>query len=162
MLSKDTTRTPRPIHLSFRRVIGFTSIAVLLVVLCPVFSIHANAPDKFPSRPIRLVTPFAPGGGSDILARLIAPRIHEAWGQSVIVDNRGGGGGTLGAGIVVNAPPDGYTLILVSGSYGSNAPLHRLPYDSVTGIKPIILTPVLATWCPRYRISAAASCGPSA
>ena len=98
-----------------------------------------NTPDKYPSRPIRLVTPFAPGGGSDILARLIAPRIHEAWGQSVIVDNRGGGGGTLGAGIVVNAPPDGYTLILISGSYGSNAALHRLPYDSVTGIKPIIL-----------------------
>ena len=121
-----------------------------------------NTPDKYPSRPIRLVTPFAPGGGSDILARLIGPRVHEAWGQSVIVDNRPGGGGTLGAGIVVNAPPDGYTLILVSGSYGSNAPLHRLPYDSVTGIKPIILTPVLATWCPRYRISAAASCGPSA
>jgi tripartite-type tricarboxylate transporter receptor subunit TctC len=98
-----------------------------------------EAQQKYPSKPIRLLTPFAAGGGSDILARLIGPQLHEAWGQAIIVDNRGGGGGTLGAGIVVNSAPDGYTLILVSGSYGANAALHRLPYDSVTGITPIIL-----------------------
>lgn len=99
----------------------------------------ACAQGKYPTKPIRVVTPFAAGGGSDILARLIGPQIHEAWGQSVVVDNRPGGGGTLGAGLVVNAQPDGYTLILVSGSYGANAALHRLPYDSVTDIQPIIL-----------------------
>ena len=58
----------------------------------------AYAQDKYPTKPIRVVTPFAPGGGSDTLARLIGPQIHEAWGQPVIVDNRGGGGGTIGAG----------------------------------------------------------------
>jgi len=99
----------------------------------------ACAQGKYPTKPIRVVTPFAAGGGSDILARLIGPQIHEAWGQSVVVDNRPGGGGTLGAGLVVNAQPDGYTLILVSGSYGANAALHRLHYDSVTDIQPIIL-----------------------
>jgi tripartite-type tricarboxylate transporter receptor subunit TctC len=113
--------------------------ATLVVGVLVLHAAGALAQDKYPTRPIRMVTPFAPGGGSDTLARLIGPKLHEAWGQPVIVDNRGGGGGTLGAGLVVNAPPDGYTLILVSGSYGSNAALHRLPYDSVTGITPIIL-----------------------
>jgi tripartite-type tricarboxylate transporter receptor subunit TctC len=97
----------------------------------------AQAQDKYPSKTIRLVTPFAPGGGSDILARLIQPQLP--FGTSVVVENRPGGGGTLGAGIVVNAPPDGYTLILVSGSYGANAALHKLPYDTVTDITPIVL-----------------------
>jgi tripartite-type tricarboxylate transporter receptor subunit TctC len=104
---------------------------------CSIGSAYAQ--DKYPTKPIRVVTPFAAGGGSDILARLIGPQIYEAWGQPIIVDNRPGGGGTLGAGLVVNAQPDGYTLILVSGSYGANAALHRLPYDSVTDIQPIIL-----------------------
>ena len=116
---------------------------------------HAQAQQKYPVKPIRLMTPFAPGGGSDILARLMGPRLHEAWGQSIIVDNRPGGGGTLGAGLAVNAAPDGYTLILVSGSYGSNAALHRLPYDSVTDIQPIILigeTGLVSTMHPNSPI----------
>ncbi len=115
----------------------------------------AHAQDKYPTKPIRVVTPFAPGGGSDTLARLIGPQIHEAWGQPVIVDNRGGGGGTIGAGIVVNAPADGYTLILVSGSYGANAALHKLPYDTVTDIQPIVLigeTGLIVTMHPTSPI----------
>lgn len=103
------------------------------------FAGAAQAQQKYPVKPVRLMTPFAPGGGSDILARLIGPQLHEKWGQSIIVDNRPGGGGTLGAGLAVNAAPDGYTLILVSGSYGVNAALHKLPYDTVTDITPIIL-----------------------
>ncbi len=93
----------------------------------------------YPLRPIRLITPFAPGGGTDILARLIGPQVSESLGQTIVVDNRPGGGGTIGAGMVVRADPDGYTLILVSGSYGANAALHKLPYDSVSDIQPIIL-----------------------
>ena len=115
----------------------------------------APAPEKYPTKPIRLLTPFAPGGGSDTLARLIAPRVYEDFGQPVIVDNRPGGGGTLGAGIAVNAAPDGYTLIVVSGSYGANGALYNLPYDSVTGITPIILlgtTPLLVTMHPTVPI----------
>jgi tripartite-type tricarboxylate transporter receptor subunit TctC len=65
--------------------------------------------------------------------------VSEALGQTIVVDNRPGGGGSLGAGTVVRAEPDGYTLILVSGSYGANAALHALPYDSVKDITPIIL-----------------------
>ncbi len=99
--------------------------------------VHAQG--TYPTQPIRLLTPFAPGGGSDILARIIGPQVSESLGQQIIVDNRPGGGGTLGAGIAVRADPDGHTLILVSGSYGANAALHDLPYDSITDITPIIL-----------------------
>ena len=114
-----------------------------------------TAQEKYPAKPIRLLTPFAPGGGSDILARLIGPQVSEVFGQSIIVDNRPGGGGTLGAGITVRSDPDGYTLILVSGSYGANPALHNLPYDSVTDITPIILigtTPLLVAMHPSVPI----------
>jgi tripartite-type tricarboxylate transporter receptor subunit TctC len=113
---------------------------LLLVAAALAFIIAPSAwPQKYPTKPIRMLTPFAPGGGTDILARLIGPQVSESLGQPVVVDNRPGGGGTLGAAIAVRSDPDGYTLILVSGSYGANAALHNLPYDSVTGIQPIIL-----------------------
>jgi tripartite-type tricarboxylate transporter receptor subunit TctC len=99
----------------------------------------AAAQQKYPIKPIRMITPFAPGGGTDMLARLLGPQVSESLGQTIVVDNRPGGGGTLGAAAVVRAEPDGYTLILVSGSYGANAALHELPYDSVKDITPIIL-----------------------
>jgi tripartite-type tricarboxylate transporter receptor subunit TctC len=112
-------------------------LLVAAALVCAVMP--ATAAEPYPSKPIRLLTPFAAGGGSDILARLLAPELHKAWGQPVVVDNRPGAGGKLGAGIAVNSDPDGYTMILVSGSYGANAALYRLPYDSVTGITPVIL-----------------------
>src|SRR5450759_4635909 len=118
-----------------RNLVLCTAIAIALSL--PVTGVHAQS--KYPNKPIRLLTPFAAGGGSDTLARLIAPHVYENFGQPVIVDNRPGGGGTLGAGITVRSDPDGYTLIVVSGSYGSNGALYNLPYDSVTGITPIIL-----------------------
>ena len=118
----------------------------LLIVHCATLALalslsaaDVDAQQKYPTKPIRLIAPFAPGGGTDILGRLIGPQVSEALGQPVVVDNRPGGGGTLGAGMAVRADPDGYTLILVSGSYGANPALHDLPYDSVTGITPIIL-----------------------
>ena len=111
--------------------------AIALALSFAAASVHAQ--EKYPAKPIRLLTPFAPGGGSDILARIIGPQVSAALGQQIIVDNRPGGGGTLGAGLTVRSDPDGYTLIVVSGSYGANAALHDLPYDSVTDITPVIL-----------------------
>jgi tripartite-type tricarboxylate transporter receptor subunit TctC len=128
-------------------------VAIAFALSFTAAAVHAQ--EKYPTKPIRVLTPFAPGGGSDILARLIAPHIYEAFGQPIIVDNRPGGGGTLGAGIVVRSDPDGYTLIVVSGSYGANAALHDLPYDSVTDITPIILigtTGLLVTMHPTVPI----------
>jgi tripartite-type tricarboxylate transporter receptor subunit TctC len=112
-------------------------VAIAFALSFTAAAVHAQ--EKYPTKPIRVLTPFAPGGGSDILARLIAPQVYESFGQPIIVDNRPGGGGTVGAGIAVRSDPDGYTLILVSGSYGANGALYNLPYDSVTGITPIIL-----------------------
>jgi tripartite-type tricarboxylate transporter receptor subunit TctC len=102
-----------------------------------------------------VVVAFGPGGVADIIARITGRKLGENFGQTIVVDNRPGGGGTLGAGLAVNAAPDGYTYILVSGSYGANAALHDLPYDSVTGITPIILvgqTGLIATMHPKRPI----------
>ncbi|HEY7655729.1 MAG TPA: tripartite tricarboxylate transporter substrate binding protein [Burkholderiales bacterium] len=98
-----------------------------------------EAQQKYPVRPIRLVVPFAPGGGTDIMARSIAQKLSQAFGQSVVVDNRAGGGGTIGVETVIRANPDGYTMIIVSGSYAANAAVYRLPYDSVNDIAAIAL-----------------------
>jgi tripartite-type tricarboxylate transporter receptor subunit TctC len=128
---------------------------LLIAAILAATALPAHAAERYPSRPIRLLTPFAPGGGSDILARLIGPPMTEALGQPIVVDNRPGGGGTLGAGIAARADPDGYTLIVVSGSYGANAALHDLPYDTVTGITPIILigtTPLVLTVHPSVPV----------
>ena len=127
------------------------AVTIALVMPCAV----TLAQGQYPTRPIRLLTPFAPGGGSDILARLLGPQVSEALGQQIVVDNRPGGGGTLGAGIAVQAAPDGYTLILVSGSYGANPVLHKLNYDPVEDITPVILigeTGLIATIFPKSPI----------
>lgn len=93
---------------------------------------HAASPNDFPDKPIRLVVPFAPGGPVDIVARTITPKMSASLGQQIIVDNRGGAGSTLGTEMVAKAPPDGYTMLMVSGSYVINpAMIRKLPYDSI-------------------------------
>ena len=132
-----------------------TAVTAVVVISLSLLAVGAQAQSKYPGKPIRLLTPFAAGGGSDILARLIGPHITESLGQPVVVDNRPGGGGVLGADIAAHAVPDGYTLILVSGSYGANAALHDLSYDTVTGITPIILigtTPLVLTLHPSVPV----------
>ncbi|MBI1988335.1 MAG: tripartite tricarboxylate transporter substrate binding protein [Betaproteobacteria bacterium] len=127
--------------------------AIAIALSLTAAGVHAQ--EKYPTKPIRLLTPFAAGGGSDILARMIGPQVSAVFGQQVVVDNRPGAGGTLGAGIAVRSDPDGYTLILVSGSYGANGALHDLPYDTVTGITPVILigtTPLLVSVHPAVPI----------
>ena len=140
----------------FQRMVITRFVQCAAIAFAFTFAVtSAHAQSKYPTRPIRLLTPFAPGGGSDILARLLAPHVYENFGQPVIVDNRPGGGGTLGAGITARSDPDGYTLILVSGSYAANGALYNLPYDPVTGITPIILigtTPLLVTMHPSLPL----------
>ena len=112
--------------------------AVLTFALLIAAAGGATAQQKYPTKPIRLIVPMAAGGGVDGLARVVAQQVSESLGQPVIVDNQTGGGGTIGAGIAVRARPDGYTLIMVNASYGANPALHKLPYDSVNDIQPII------------------------
>lgn len=114
--------------------------AVALAHASFVSALHAQPrADAYPSRPVRLIVNFAPGGGTDIMARSFAPKFTEARGQAVVIDNRGGGGGTIGAEMVVRAPADGYTLGMVSTSYATNAAVFKLAYDLVRDITPIAL-----------------------
>src|SRR5688572_23391298 len=99
----------------------------------------AMAQDKYPSRSARLIVPFPPGGGADISARTIAAKLTERLGQQFVVDNRSGAGGNLGTELASKAAPDGYTLLLVSSSYGANPSLYKLNYDPVGGFEPITL-----------------------
>jgi tripartite-type tricarboxylate transporter receptor subunit TctC len=96
---------------------------------------HAQA---YPAKPVRLVAPFAPGGGSDFIARLMAQKLAERMGQQVVVENRPGAGGNLGAEYVVRSAPDGYTILLTPASYTVNPSLYKLAFDPIADITPII------------------------
>ena len=104
-----------------------------------VWSNSAAPQQPYPTKPIRLIVPFPPGGSIDPVARMLAPKINESWGQQVIVDNRPGANGALGTELLAKAPPDGYTLILLGGStHVLNGLLARnLPYDSVKDFAPV-------------------------
>jgi tripartite-type tricarboxylate transporter receptor subunit TctC len=93
---------------------------------------------EYPTKTVRIIVPFAPGGGSDFIGRFIAQKLSERLGQQFIVDNRPGAGGNLGAEQAVKAAPDGYTLLLIAGSYTVNPSLYKLPFDSGNDISPII------------------------
>ncbi len=100
---------------------------------------------SYPSKPVRLVVPFTAGGGTDIAARIVGRKLSEELGVSVVIDNRGGAGGTVGTDLVARALPDGYTLAMVSGSHSINPGLYRsLPYDTVrsfAAITQVVLAP---------------------
>jgi tripartite-type tricarboxylate transporter receptor subunit TctC len=89
---------------------------------------------NWPSRPIKLVAPFAPGGGSDFTSRLVAEKLSQRLGQTVLVDNKPGAGGNLGAEAAIKAPADGYTFLTISGSYAINSILHKPSFDSLNDI----------------------------
>ena len=95
----------------------------------------------YPTKPIRIIVPFAPGGGTDMLGRSIAQKLSEAWGQAVVVDNRSGGGGNIGTDMVAKSPPDGYSLLMgYVGNLAINPFLFKdLPYNSVKDFAPITL-----------------------
>ncbi len=139
---------------NFSRVTAAIAAALTMAGFCG--SAYAQKQgDNYPSKPVRLLVPFAPGGGTDIVARSVAQKLTEAFKQSVVVDNRAGGGGTIGAETAARATPDGYTLIMVSASYATNAALFKLPYDAVNDIVPIALigeTPFLICLHPAVPI----------
>lgn len=90
--------------------------------------------ETWPSRPIKLVAPFAPGGGSDFTSRLVAEKMSARLGQTMLVDNKPGAGGNLGAEAAIKSPPDGYTYLTISGSYAINSILHKPSFDSLNDI----------------------------
>ena len=111
------------------------TLVVALLLAAATTSLHAQ---NYPTRAVRMVVPFAPGGNTDIIARVYAPKMAEAIGQQIVIDNRGGAGGTIGTELASKAPPDGYTILMVSAGHTINpAMATKLPYDSVRDFAPI-------------------------
>ncbi len=129
-------------------------IALAGAALCA--SAQGVAQGHYPVRPIRVVVPFSAGSATDILARLIGPKLFESWGQQVVVDNRPSAGGTVAGGIVAGAAADGYTLLLHSSGFAGSAALYdKLPYDSVkdfAGIMQIAGTPLVIVASPALGV----------
>jgi tripartite-type tricarboxylate transporter receptor subunit TctC len=127
------------------------AVTVVFCAAMPGFAqAQSSGAGNFPNRSIRMIVPFAPGGVSDILGRAVAQKMGEMLGQSVVVENRGGAAGTIGADVVANASPDGYTILLTSLSTHAIAPhiQRKVPYDTTTafaGIGGIALSPNILT-----------------
>jgi tripartite-type tricarboxylate transporter receptor subunit TctC len=112
---------------------------VLAILWVAFISLEVNAAE-YPSRPIRIIVPFTPASASDLLARMIGPKITETWGQPVVVENRASAGGTVAGGIVASASPDGHTLMLTSSALAGSAALYdKLPYDTVRDFRGVSL-----------------------
>jgi tripartite-type tricarboxylate transporter receptor subunit TctC len=110
-----------------------------LFVLCSLFSSETMA-QAYPSKPIRLIAPVAPGGGLDLIARLLSERLGRALGQNVVVENVSGGGGAIASSAVAKASPDGYTLMLgFVATHGTSPAVRKLPYDAVADFTPIAM-----------------------
>jgi tripartite-type tricarboxylate transporter receptor subunit TctC len=114
-----------------------TGCALLLLSLAASLPAAQAQTGKWPERPVRTVVAFAPGGATDVVARIVATRLSEEFSQQFVVDNRTGAGGTIGTEIVVRANPDGYTLLVGNSSYASNAALYKLSYDPIAGVAPV-------------------------
>jgi tripartite-type tricarboxylate transporter receptor subunit TctC len=106
----------------------FNAGLAAIVLLTATVSAYAQ---NYPNRPIRLVVPFPPAGSNDIVGRTVAVALGDRLGKQVVVDNRAGGNSIIGTDIVANAPPDGYSLLVISTSFTTNPIIHKLPYDSL-------------------------------
>jgi tripartite-type tricarboxylate transporter receptor subunit TctC len=98
-----------------------------------------NPREQYPIRPIRLIVPFAPGGGIDTIGRIMAQKLTASFGQPVVVDNRAGAGGKIGIETALDAAPDGYTMLFISGGYCANAAIYKLPYNPIADVTPVAM-----------------------
>lgn len=117
----------------FQRAAGSTAAAAVLILAAA----PAWAQQPYPSRPIRIIVPFSPGGGGDVMARKIAAKLNERTGASVVVENRAGASGNIGAEAVVRSAPDGYTFMSTSATYGIQASLGKTPFDPINDVTPV-------------------------
>ncbi len=122
---------------------------IVFSVLLLVLAGPATAQTDYPNRAIQLVVPYPPGGFTDILARIISQKLNESWGQPVVVENRGGGGSTIGTNLVAKAQPDGYSILLVAPDLAINTSLYtNLPYDAARDFAPV----TLVAWGPMALV----------
>ena len=113
-----------------RHMMRLSALALLLALTAP-------AAAEYPDKPVRLIIPFPPGGSNDVVGRLVANQLSEKLGHKVFVDNRGGAGGVLGTEAAAAAPPDGYTLLIISIAHAVNPALYKLNYDPIKSFAPI-------------------------
>lgn len=113
---------------------GAAALAITMGCMTP-----ATQAQDYPAKPVRMVLPFAPGGSTDLIARLVAGQLTERLGKQFTVDNRAGAGGTVGTDVVLNSPPDGYTLLVVSMAHAVNPHLYKLKYDMTKDFVPIAM-----------------------
>src|SRR5581483_11990805 len=110
----------------------------------------------YPTHPLRVIVPFTPGSASDIIARLVGPKLHESWGQQVVVDNRPSAGGTVAGAIVATATPDGYTIMFTSSGFAGSAALYeKMPYDALrdfAGVTQLAVTPLVLIVSPNLGV----------
>jgi tripartite-type tricarboxylate transporter receptor subunit TctC len=126
---------------STRRMAGLAAAAVGLILMAATLDAQAQA---YPSKPIRWIVPFPPGGSTDILARVVGQKLTESWGQQVIVENRGGAGGTLGAAEAARSPADGYTLLMGAIHHTIATSVYpKLPYDFQKDFAPITVVAIV-------------------
>jgi len=127
---------------------------LLSAIALAAFPISTPASDVYPARPIRMIVPLSAGSAADVLARRLASKMAENWGQQVVVDNRPGAGTTLGAGIVAKAAPDGYTVLVNSAAFAVSAALYpKLPYDALKDFVPvsqIAVAPIVLVVAPTF------------
>ena len=116
------------------------ALAALALALAPAVHAQAGPAAGFPNKPVRLVVTYPPGGTVDAVARILGPRLAQIWGQSVVIDNRAGGGGIIGARAVLAAPADGYTLMVDASNHAQNPALKkRMPFDTLKDFAPVSL-----------------------
>ena len=124
--------------MKYKNLLSFSRSFWLLLILLIISPQMSYAQSDYPNRPVRLVIPFTTGGSNDIIGRFIADQLGKRLGETFVVDNRGGAGGTLGTDIVAKAKPDGYTLLLISTPHTANSSLYKkLPYNPITDFIPV-------------------------
>ena len=128
----------RPLRKKFLS--AFIGVHRRLIAIVLIAAASTAAAQNYPSKPIRVVVPWPPGGGTDLVARTVAQKMHETLGQQAIVDNRAGANGIIGADLVAKAPADGYTAMITIASHAINATLYaKLPYDTLGDLAPVSL-----------------------
>src|SRR5690349_17248746 len=113
------------------------ALGICAAIAALLGAVGAHAADAYPTRPIRLIVPFPPGGSNDIISRVIGQQLGDRLGKPLVVGNRGGAGGLVGTETAVHAAPDGYTLLIISVAYSYNPAIYKLPYDPVKAIAPV-------------------------
>lgn len=134
--------------------LGSLALSTSLAAAALLGSVSAHA-QQYPTKPVRVIVPFAPGGGSDISARRFSAKLTTVLGQQFLVDNRGGAAGLIGMELTANSPPDGYSIMIMSGSFSATSATQKPAFDPINSIIPIIefgITPFILTVHPSVPV----------